>query len=95
MSLKGVESSSDYNIANWGAGYFQYNRLGQIEIINPLDGSTVSLQSIIHYANQSGLSCPLLIRFSDILVDRVKKEILSTGYKRSKYALLIEILSWS
>ena len=72
MSLKGVESSSDYNIANWGAGYFQYNRLGQIEVINPLDGSTVSLQSIIHYANQSGLSCPLLIRFSDILVDRVK-----------------------
>ena len=72
MSLQGLAPSADYNISNWGAGYFDYNRLGQIEVINPEDGSRISLQSIMQHANQSGLSCPLLIRFSDILVDRVK-----------------------
>lgn len=72
MTLQRLAPSGDYNISNWGGGYFEYNRLGQIEVLNPEDDSRISLQSIIQHANQSGLSCPLLIRFTDILTHRVQ-----------------------
>ncbi len=61
-----------YNINHWGAGYFHINPQGNIEISkNPADKG-VELQAIVHAAGRAGLHLPLLIRFTDILHDRVR-----------------------
>ncbi len=62
-----------YNIANWGDGYFHINNQGNIEITKNLQDSGVELKAIVSAASRAGLQLPLLIRFTDILHDRVNK----------------------
>lgn len=64
---------NSYNIDNWGDGYFSVNERGNIEVFkNPQDNG-VELQTIVNAASRAGLQLPLLIRFTDILHDRVRK----------------------
>ncbi len=60
-----------YNINHWGAGYFHINPQGNIEIRKSEAERGVELQAIVHAASRAGLHLPLLIRFTDILHDRV------------------------
>ena len=61
-----------YNIDRWGAGYFDINADGNV-IATPLrdKGAAVKISDIIEEARGRGLKFPLLIRFQDILRDRV------------------------
>lgn len=65
--------SNLYNIEQWGEGYFAINTRGNIEIRKNSDESGVELAVIIKAASRAGLQLPLLIRFTDILQDRVSK----------------------
>lgn len=60
-----------YNIVHWGEGYFHINPHGNIEIRKNSTTQGVELKSIVHAASRAGLHLPLLIRFTDILHDRV------------------------
>ena len=60
-----------YNIAHWGEGYFHINPKGNIEISKNPAEQGVELTAIVHAASRAGLHLPLLIRFTDILHDRV------------------------
>lgn len=60
-----------YNIDNWGEGYFSVNSEGNIEVSTSASKKGVELQTIVNSANRAGLKLPLLIRFTDILHDRV------------------------
>jgi arginine decarboxylase len=62
-----------YNIENWGDGYFNINKNGNIEICKIPGTQGVELQAIITAAQRAGLNLPLLIRCSDILHDRVRQ----------------------
>jgi arginine decarboxylase len=62
-----------YNINHWGAGYFHINPNGNIEIRKNTSNKGVELQAIVHAASRAGLHLPLLIRFTDILHDRVQR----------------------
>ncbi|STX29587.1 arginine decarboxylase [Legionella beliardensis] len=64
---------NSYNIAHWGEGYFSINPLGNIEIHKNSTQQGVELTAIVKAANRAGLKLPLLIRFIDILHDRVLK----------------------
>lgn len=64
---------NSYNIANWGEGYFSINEHGNIEVFKNPSESGVELQTIVNAASRAGLQLPLLIRFTDILHDRVRK----------------------
>jgi len=71
-----------YNIANWGAKYFDINDAGHI-VARPLQdaGATVDLTDVIEEAKGRGLKFPLLIRFQDILrhrVEAINKAFLSS-----------------
>lgn len=68
-----VNEDNSYNIANWGEGYFSINEQGNIEISKHPGDVGVELQTIVNAANRAGLQLPLLIRFTDILHDRVAK----------------------
>ena len=61
-----------YNIDRWGAGYFDIDDDGHV-VAKPLreKGASVDLTDLIEEAKSRGLKFPLLVRFQDILRDRV------------------------
>lgn len=86
-----------YNINHWGEGYFHINPAGNVEISKNDIEQGVELQAIVHAASRAGLQLPLLIRFTDILHDRVfrlynafAQAIEETNYKGS-YQLVYPI----
>src|SRR5580704_10162875 len=62
-----------YNIQRWGARYFDINEAGHV-VATPLrqSGAVVDLTDVIEEAKGRGLKFPVLIRFQDILRDRVE-----------------------
>ena len=62
-----------YNIAHWGEGYFHINPAGNIEVSKNAMENGVELQAIVCAASRAGLQLPLLIRFTNILHDRVRR----------------------
>lgn len=73
MTSNSVLGENLYNINCWGEGYFSINAQGNIEVTKNSAERGVELQSIVHAAKRTGLPLPLLIRFTDILQDRVQK----------------------
>src|SRR5262250_863977 len=71
-----------YNIQRWGAKYFDINDAGHV-VATPLQeaGATVDITDVIEEAKGRGLKFPLLIRFQDILRDRV--EALNEAFRNS------------
>lgn len=69
-----ADSRSVYGIRHWGAGYFAINDEGAVEV-RPKgpDGQPIELAPLIHRLREAGLSMPLLVRFPDILQDRVRR----------------------
>jgi arginine decarboxylase len=63
-----------YSIPHWGEGYFDIGASGDIEV-RPLGdaGPALSLPAIVEEAKAEGLKLPLLLRFSDILGDRLRR----------------------
>src|ERR1700683_897458 len=63
---------SMYNINRWGARYFDINDAGHV-VAMPLreSGAVVDLTDVIEEAKGRGLKFPVLIRFQDILRERV------------------------
>src|SRR3984885_8173227 len=62
-----------YNIHRWGAKYFDINEAGHV-VARPLreNGAVVDLTDVIEEAKGRGVKFPVLIRFQDILRDRVE-----------------------
>ena len=62
-----------YHIDRWGAKYFDINDAGHV-VAKPLreNGAVVDLTDVIEEAKGRGLKFPVLIRFQDILRDRVE-----------------------
>jgi len=65
-----------WNIDQWGSGYFDVDDRGQA-LVRPLgsaaDGPALPLSGLVRTLQQSGLRLPVLVRFSDILHDRVEQ----------------------
>src|SRR5947208_179197 len=62
-----------YNIHRWGAKYFDISEAGRV-VAKPLRdaGAVVDLTDVIEEAKARGLKFPVLIRFQDILRNRVE-----------------------
>ncbi|WNL38482.1 biosynthetic arginine decarboxylase [Halomonas sp. PAMB 3232] len=65
-----------WNIDQWGSGYFDVNDQGQA-LVRPLgsdtDGPVLPLNALARELQAAGLRLPVLVRFSDILHDRVEQ----------------------
>ncbi|KPQ28712.1 MAG: arginine decarboxylase [Marinobacter excellens HL-55] len=64
-----------YNIAHWSDGYITVNTQGEVEMC-PDRGRTearINLPSLTRSLANAGIALPVLIRFTDILHDRVNK----------------------
>ncbi|TAL00218.1 MAG: biosynthetic arginine decarboxylase, partial [Verrucomicrobia bacterium] len=71
-----------YNIHRWGAKYFDINEAGRV-VAKPLQeaGIAVDITDVIEEAKGRGLKFPLLIRFQDILRNRV--ESINLAFRNS------------
>ena len=68
-----IESAiSTYNVEGWGTGYFTINAAGNAEV-RPLreNGGSIDILEVVNEARARGLGFPLVIRFQDLLRDRV------------------------
>ncbi len=69
-----ADSRSIYGIRHWGAGYYALNDAGNVEVRpQGADAQPIDLHALVEQLREAGLSLPLLVRFPDILQDRVRK----------------------
>ncbi len=71
-----VQRSAElYQVRGWGSPYFQVNTAGHVEVVPDPDRPTdaIDLHELICDLDARGLELPILLRFSDILKDRVKR----------------------
>lgn len=67
-----IEDSAElYNIRGWGVDYFSINQKGNVTVTPLKDGVSVDLKELIDELSLSDVSSPVLIRFPDILDDRI------------------------
>ena len=71
-----------YGIENWGAGYFDVNRKGNL-IVRPAEGDARSadLKEIIDDLARRGIGAPVLLRFPQLVAAQVRK--LQRAFSRS------------
>lgn len=73
MKNWGTEQSADlYGINRWGEGFFSVNKEGNIQVSTEA-GKSVDLLKLTTEIVARGIELPVLIRFDDILVKRVKQ----------------------
>ncbi|MEA5620156.1 biosynthetic arginine decarboxylase [Cronbergia sp. UHCC 0137] len=70
-----IEDSEDlYRIQGWGQPYFSINAAGHITVSPKGErGGSLDLFELVNALKQRNLGLPLLIRFSDILEDRIER----------------------
>ncbi len=85
-----IESAKTlYNIEGWGAGFFDINAAGHVEVRpdrnRPEQG--VDLYEIARDLEQQGVALPVLLRFSDILDSRIRQlhEAFASAIKEYDY----------
>ena len=77
-----IEDSSElYNIAGWGINYFSINEKGNVVVTPRKDGVAVDLKELIDELQLRDVSVPVLVRFPDILDNRIEK--ISTCFKQA------------
>jgi arginine decarboxylase len=69
-----VEDSEElYNIRGWGLDYFSVNEKGHLTVTPKKGGAQVDLKELMDELLVRDVEAPLLIRFSDILDNRIEK----------------------
>lgn len=70
-----IEDSEElYRIRGWGEPYFSINAVGRVTVSPKGDrGGSLDLYELVEALRQRNLELPLLIRFSDILADRIER----------------------
>tara|TARA_Y100000768_G_scaffold388508_1_gene384838 strand:+ start:1885 stop:3825 length:1941 start_codon:yes stop_codon:yes gene_type:complete len=71
-SLK--DSTELYQISKWGEGYFGLNAEGDLCVIpqKNIEGPKINIREVIEEAKKENLGFPLVMRFHDILRDRIR-----------------------
>lgn len=73
-SWKIEDSEALYRIQGWGEPYFSINAAGHITVSPKGDrGGSLDLFELVNALKQRNLGLPMLIRFSDILEDRIER----------------------
>jgi arginine decarboxylase len=67
-----------YNVDRWGGGYFGINAAGHVVVKPKRNGEQVDLMEIVREARSRSLQFPLVVRFHDLLRDRV--EIINQAF---------------
>lgn len=90
-----IEDSEElYNITGWGTSYFGINEKGHVVVTPRKDGVEVDLKELMAELQLRDMSAPVLVRFPDILDNRIEKtarcfEIAAEeyGYKAENFII--------
>lgn len=90
-----VEDSAElYNINGWGINYFSINQKGHVEVTPQKGCAAVDLKELLDELILSDVSTPILVRFPDILDDRIinisncfKSASEEYGYKAQNFII--------
>lgn len=76
------DSNKLYMIDRWGGGYFGVNDEGNLTVA-PLGrrGAKIAIRDVVNEALSQGLRTPVLVRFQDLLHERVK--VLNNAFNRA------------
>ncbi len=67
-----IEDSAElYNVNGWGVDYFSINEKGNVTVTPRKDAASVDLKELLDELILTDVSTPMLIRFPDILDDRI------------------------
>jgi arginine decarboxylase len=67
-----IEDSEElYNIGGWGINYFSINEKGNVTVSPKKDAASVDLKELVDELMLLDVSAPMLLRFTDILDDRI------------------------
>jgi arginine decarboxylase len=66
------DAISLYNVDRWGGGYFGINESGHVIVHPKRNGDTIDLMEVVAEARAHKLAFPLVVRFHDLLRDRVE-----------------------
>jgi len=72
------DALSLYNVDRWGGGYFGINDVGHVVVKPKRNGEQIDLMEIVREARSRSLHFPLVVRFHDLLRDRV--EIINAAF---------------
>jgi len=72
------EALALYNVDRWGGGYFGINKSGNVVVKPKRNGEKIDLMDIVGEARARSLQFPLVVRFHDLLRDRV--EVLNAAF---------------
>ena len=76
-----VDSEELYNITGWGTSYFSINDAGHVVVTPRRDGVTVDLKELVDELQLRDVASPMLLRFPDILDNRIEK--MSSCFKQA------------
>lgn len=69
-----IEDSAElYNINGWGLNYFSINEKGHVAVTPKVGGASVDLHELMEELQVRDVAAPLLLRFPDILDNRIEK----------------------
>ena len=76
------EALKTYNVRRWGIKYFDINNQGNVTV-SPLKekGGAVEIAHVVREAERRGLRLPMVIRFQDLLRNRVEE--INESFRRS------------
>jgi arginine decarboxylase len=82
------EAREQYFIREWGAGFFDINRKGNVAV-TPFDDPAVAvdLKELVDDIVERGIDLPILVRFTDILKRSVERinECFANAIKEMRY----------
>jgi arginine decarboxylase len=90
-----IEDSAElYNINGWGVDYFSINENGNVTVTPQKHGASVDLKDLVDELILADVSTPVLVRFPDILDDRIisisrcfKSAAEEYGYKAQNFII--------
>jgi arginine decarboxylase len=98
MSKWTIDSATQhYNIRQWGEGYVGINQQGHLTLAPHRDNQQVDLFELSQSLHQQQIDLPVLVRFKDVLADRVNclteafSAAISENSYQGKYTLVYPI----
>ena len=67
------DSAELYNINGWGLNYFSINEKGHVAVTPKTDGPSIDLKELMEELQVRDVEAPVLLRFPDILDNRIEK----------------------
>ena len=81
-----IAAEQTYNVSEWGAGYFSINEGGQV-VAHPKgkrQGQSIVLSELVAELKEQGIKLPVLVRFTDILQDRIKNLVEAFAHAKKQ-----------